>query len=53
VTHAELAWRRQTHGLKETQASITNKLTRGTIGATFLPAAIAALEMEEMRLEDL
>jgi hypothetical protein len=53
VTYAELAKRLETHGLKETEASIANKLSRGTIAATFLLATLAALGMDGMRLEDL
>jgi hypothetical protein len=53
VTYAELAKRLEAHGLKETEASITNKLSRGTIAATFLLATIAALELEGFSLEDL
>jgi len=53
VTYAELAKRLEGHGLKETEASIANKLSRGTIAATFLLATLAALEMEGIRLENL
>jgi hypothetical protein len=53
VTYSELAKRLETHGLKETEASITNKLSRGTIGATFLLATVAALGLEGVRLGDL
>jgi len=53
VTYAELAKRLENHGLKETEASIANKLSRGTIAATFLLATLAALEMEGIRLESL
>lgn len=53
ITYAELAQRLEAHGLKETEASISNKLSRGTITATFLLATLAALEMEGMRLADL
>jgi len=53
VTYAELAKRLEEHGLTETEASITNKLSRGTITATFLLAALAALELEGVRLEDI
>jgi hypothetical protein len=53
VTYAELAKRLETHGLRETEASIANKLSRGTIAATFLLATLAALEMEGVRLEDI
>lgn len=53
VTYSELAERMRTHGLEETEASITSKLARGTFAATFFLAALAALEMEGIRLEDL
>lgn len=53
VTYEELAKRLEAHGLKETKASIANKLARGTIGATFLLATLAALDLEGVRLEDL
>jgi hypothetical protein len=53
ITYAELAQRMEAHGLQETESSIANKLSRGTIAATFLLAALAALEMEGLRLEDL
>jgi hypothetical protein len=53
VTYAELARRLDEHGLKETEASITNKLSRGTLTATFLLATLAALGMDGVRLEDL
>jgi hypothetical protein len=35
VTYVELAKRLKKHGLKQTEASITNKLKRGTFTATF------------------
>lgn len=53
VTYSELAQRLKEHGLEETEASISSKLARGTFAATFLLAALAALEMEGMILEDL
>ena len=53
VTYEQLAERLKEHGLTETKASIANKLSRGTVGATFLLATLAALGMEVMRLEDL
>lgn len=53
VTYAELAERLEKHGLKgETADSIKAKLARGTFAATFLLAALAALELEGVRLED-
>jgi hypothetical protein len=36
-----------------TEASITNKLARGTFAATFMLACLAALELEGVSLEDL
>jgi virulence-associated protein VapD len=36
VTYAELVKRLEKHGFKETEASITMKLKRGTFAATFL-----------------
>jgi hypothetical protein len=54
VTYADLAKRLKKHGFKdETEASITNKLKRGTFTATFLLASLAALEAEGVRLEDI
>jgi hypothetical protein len=54
VTYAELADRLAKHGLKgETEASVKNKLLRGTFAATFLIATLAALELEGVHLEDL
>lgn len=53
VTYAELAKRLEGHGLQETEASISSKLARGTFAATFFLAALAALEMDGVRLEDL
>ena len=53
VTYAELAKRLEGHGLKETEASIANKLSRGTVAATFLLATIASLEMDGVKLEDI
>lgn len=53
VTYTELAKRLRAHGLEETEASITNKLARGTFAATFLLATLAALKMDGVKLEDL
>jgi hypothetical protein len=53
VTYVELAKRLKKHGFKETEASITNKLKRGTFSATFMLAALAALEAEGVKLEDI
>ncbi len=53
VTYAELSRRLKDHGLEETEASITSKLARGTFAATFLLAALAALEVNSLALNDL
>jgi Domain of unknown function (DUF6471) len=53
VTYAELAKRMEDHGLHETESSIANKLSRGTMSAVFLLAALAALEIETLSLESL
>jgi hypothetical protein len=54
VTYAELAKRLKKHGFKtETEASITNKLKRGTFPATFFLACIAALELDGVALEEI
>ena len=53
LTYAELAKRMEEHGLKETESSIANKLSRGTISAAFLLAALASLGMETFNLADL
>ncbi|HUZ33538.1 MAG TPA: DUF6471 domain-containing protein [Xanthobacteraceae bacterium] len=37
VGYRESAERLKKHGLKETEASIANKISRGTFSATFLP----------------
>ena len=53
VTYVDLVKRLKKHGFVETEASITNKLKRGTFAATFLLACLAALELEGIRLEDI
>lgn len=53
ITYVELAKRLKKHGLKETEASITNKLKRGTFPATFFLACLAALELDGVALEEL
>jgi hypothetical protein len=51
---AELAKRLRKHGFKaETEASITNKLKRGTFSATFFLACLAAMELEGVALEEI
>jgi hypothetical protein len=41
------------HGLKEREASITNKLARGTFPATFFLGCVAALELDGVALEEI
>jgi len=53
VTYADLAKRLKRHGFKETEASITNKLKRGTFPATFFLACLAALELDGVALEEI
>ena len=54
VTYADLAKRLKKHGFKaETEASITNKLKRGTFSATFFLACLAAMELEGVALEEI
>jgi hypothetical protein len=53
ITYVELAKRMKKHGFQETEASITNKLKRGSFSATFMLACIAAMELEGVVLEEL
>lgn len=53
ISYEELAKRMKKHGFSETKASITNKLARGTFPVAFFLAALAALELDGVQLEDL
>jgi len=53
ITYAELVKRLEPHGFKETEASITMKLKRGTFAATFFLACLAAMERDGVRLEEI
>jgi hypothetical protein len=53
VTYVNLAKRLKRYGFAETEASITNKLRRGTFSATFFLACLAAMELEGVVLEDI
>jgi hypothetical protein len=53
VTYVELVNRLEAHGFKETEASVTMKLKRGTFAATWLLACLAALELEGIKLEEI
>lgn len=52
IGYRELAERLEKHGMKETEASIANKISRGTFSATFLLASLKAIEANNLRLED-
>lgn len=53
VGYRELAERLKRHGMKESEASITNKISRGTFSATFLLASLIAIDADVVRLEDI
>ncbi|MGH6857667.1 MAG: DUF6471 domain-containing protein [Methylocella sp.] len=53
VTYEKLAKRLNANGFTETKASISNKLARATVPASFFLACLAALELEGVRLEDI
>jgi hypothetical protein len=53
IGYRELAERLKKHGMKESEASITNKLSRGTFPATFLLASLIAIDADVVRLEDI
>jgi len=54
VTYTELAKPVNKHGFKEeTEASVTNKLKRGTFPATWFLAVLAALELDGVALEEI
>ena len=51
VGYRELAELLAKQGLRETEASIANKISRGTFSATFLLASLKAIEADVVRLE--
>jgi len=53
VGYRELAERLKRHGLEESEASVANKLSRGTFPATFMLAALVAIAAEVVKLEDI
>jgi hypothetical protein len=53
VGYRELAERLKKHGLQETEASIANKISRGTFSATFLLASLKAIERDQLSLQDI
>jgi hypothetical protein len=52
ISYAELARRLREHGLEETEASIANKLSRGTFAATFFLATMKAIGRQTVNLEE-
>jgi hypothetical protein len=53
VTYEELASRMKKHGVEETRDSVAAKLKRGTFPATFLIAALVAIGVQAVKLEDI
>jgi Domain of unknown function (DUF6471) len=54
LTYVDLAARMKKYGFKdETEASITNKLKRGTFNATWFLAALVAIGLEAVKLQDI
>ena len=51
IGYRELAERLKKHGMKESEASIANKISRGTFSATFLLASLKAIEADALRLD--
>ena len=49
------SWRKgcKKHGFKESEASVTMKLKRGTFPATWFLACLAALELDGVALEEI
>jgi len=53
IGYRELAVRLGKQGLRETEASIANKISRGTFPATFLLASLKAIDREQVSLQDI
>jgi len=51
IGYRELSERLAKQGLRETEASIANKISRGTFSATFLLASLKAIEADTLRLD--
>lgn len=52
VSYKELAERLSKHGLKETEASVANKISRGTFPTTFFLATLSAIGCESISISD-
>lgn len=53
VTYGGLADRLKQMGLEESEASVANKLSRGTFSATFFLASLKALNLDTIRLSEI
>ena len=53
ITYERLAERMKEHGFSESKASIANKLARGTFAAPFYLAALVAIGIEAVKLEEI
>lgn len=53
ITYTELADRLTAGGIKESAATIGNKIARGSFSASFLLAALHAIGVEKIELDDL
>ena len=52
VGYKELANRLSDDGTSETEASVTNKIARGTFSAAFMIQCLRAIGCQNLRLED-
>ena len=52
VSYRELAEQLKKHGLEETEASVANKISRGTFPATFFLATLAAIGCTNVTVSD-
>ena len=50
VSYSELATRLKAHGMEETEASVTNKISRGTFTAMFFVASLQAIGCETVHV---
>ena len=52
VSYKELAELLKKHGLEETEASVANKISRGSFPTTFFLAALTAIGCEQVNIAD-
>ena len=53
LTYEQLAEKMKEHGFSESKASIANKLARGTFATPFYLAALVAIGIEAVKLEEI